>query len=136
MTHQEVISMSVISRIREVAANRERRAEEKAATQLKKARSKLEREKARSALKRERMLIRQQLAEDEAATAEAERRARDTRRRAGHLTPDERVSRVATSVGRGIASGVKAYRSVSGDKKKSKSPRAKKGASLDKFIRG
>jgi hypothetical protein len=129
--------MSIMDRIRKAATKREQAAKRKAEKKLRSAKSAAARERAMLELKREQLQIQREVVEAKAANLRAQAELREAKRKAGYLTPDERIAKATASIGRGIASGVKAYRSVSGTGTKRKRNGKSAGkTSLKKFIYG
>jgi hypothetical protein len=131
--------MSIMERIHKMAANREKAAKLKATKQLRNAKSSAARERVLLTLKREQLQIQKEVADARTEALHAEAALKEAKRKAGYLTIDERLSKASASVGRGIATGVKAYRSVSGTAGRGKSSgkgKRKSETSLSKFIWG
>jgi short subunit dehydrogenase-like uncharacterized protein len=128
--------MNIMDRIRKAAVKREQAAKRKAEKQLRTAKSAAARERAMLTLKREQLRIKTEVADAKAANLRAKTKLREAQRKAGYLTPDERIAKATAIIGRGIASGVKAYRSVSGTHTKRKSGGKSSRPSLKKFIYG
>jgi stress response protein YsnF len=129
--------MNIMDRIRKAAVKREQAAKRKATKQLRAAKSAAARERAMLELKREQLQIKKEVADAKTANLRAETELKEARRKAGYLTPDERIAKATATIGRGIASGVKAYRSVSGTSTtKRKSGGKSSKPSLKKFIYG